>query len=106
MPILHECERKNGADADLRASVEKIVDIVVPRLLGALEDLRPVCVHGDLWGGNSSIARIGSRKTVEAVVFDPSVCSELLALSRLTVMVTDNYPIILGSRATRIVSTS
>jgi fructosamine-3-kinase len=74
MRILEESERKNGADGELRGCVESTVDVVVPRLLGGLKDVRPALVHGDLWSGNASRGVIGDGNgKAEGVVFDPSV---------------------------------
>jgi protein-ribulosamine 3-kinase len=60
-PILAACE---APDAELRELVEATAERVVPRLLGALGEVRPALVHGDLWSGNAA----GGR------VYDPSCC--------------------------------
>ena len=77
--ILKQAEQNNGRDASLHATVEKIVQEVVPRLIG--DDhlnggvgVTPVAVHGDLWSGNKGRAKIGGQGAVEDVVFDPSSC--------------------------------
>lgn len=76
MMILEESERKNGPDSELRRYVEQTVEIVVPRLLGKLKDVKPSLVHGDLWSGNASGGITGGAQddsTVEDVIYDPSV---------------------------------
>ncbi|KAI4199665.1 MAG: hypothetical protein LQ350_004456 [Teloschistes chrysophthalmus] len=76
--ILEKCERNNGKDAEVRAMVEKVVEKVVPRLIGdehlnGGKGVMPVVVHGDLWSGNKGRGRIGGKgAAVEDVVFDPS----------------------------------
>ncbi|EJD46889.1 fructosamine kinase [Auricularia subglabra TFB-10046 SS5] len=72
--ILLQNERVNGRDAELRTAIERTADVVVPRLLGHLQDVVPVVVHGDLWSGNKGRGRIGNTETAEEVVFDPSCC--------------------------------
>ncbi|KAI5787214.1 Fructosamine/Ketosamine-3-kinase [Geopyxis carbonaria] len=51
-------------DMELRETVDAVIARVVPRLLGALKEIRPVCVHGDLWSGNA----------LGAAVVDPAAC--------------------------------
>ncbi|EHK98832.1 hypothetical protein M7I_5341 [Glarea lozoyensis 74030] len=71
--VLKAGEKKHGIDTDLRNLVERMVEEVVPRLLGdghlkdaqTGRDVRPVVVHGDLWSGNWGRTREG-----EEVVFD------------------------------------
>ncbi|KAI4105145.1 MAG: hypothetical protein L6R37_002864 [Teloschistes peruensis] len=76
--ILEKCERNNGQDAEFRGLVERIVDKVVPRLIGdehlnGGKGVMPVVIHGDLWSGNKGRGRIGGKgAAVEDVVFDPS----------------------------------
>jgi len=83
--ILDAGEKAQGKDAELRGLVEKIVDGVVPRLLGEGhlksgkgddegKRIVPVVVHGDLWSGNHGVGSIGKDGVVEEVVFDPSSC--------------------------------
>ena len=72
--ILDQSERDNGKDGRLRSLVEKVIDVVVPRLLGDdhLNDgqgVTPVVVHGDLWSGNKGWGKIGDRNDWEDVVF-------------------------------------
>ncbi|KAK0752477.1 Fructosamine/Ketosamine-3-kinase [Schizothecium vesticola] len=63
--------RENGADRELEGTVGEVVRVVVPRLLSEeyLAGVRPVVVHGDLWGGNCGRTRGGEG---EEVVFDPA----------------------------------
>ncbi|SPQ20617.1 5abdc0d3-5e2a-4e37-8ab9-dfa23d91c169 [Thermothielavioides terrestris] len=70
--VFREAVRKNGPDKELAEAVEKVASAVVPRLLGRLEGVVPVVVHGDLWSGNHGRGRIGGKGGVEEVVFDPS----------------------------------
>ncbi|OAA67712.1 phosphotransferase enzyme family protein [Akanthomyces lecanii RCEF 1005] len=70
--ILRASVKKNGSDAELATAVETVADEVVPRLLGRVEDITPVVVHGDLWSGNHSRGRIAGHGGMEEVVYDPS----------------------------------
>lgn len=70
--VLREGGRKNGPDQELAKTVEQVAGAVVPRLLGRLENVMPVVVHGDLWSGNHGRGRIGAEGGIEEVVFDPS----------------------------------
>ncbi|EHY54853.1 hypothetical protein HRR83_005890 [Exophiala dermatitidis] len=89
LAILDRGEANNGPDSELRRTVERTVQEVVPRLLadghlGGSEGIRPVVVHGDLWSGNKSkgsfvgrgdqTAPGGAGAAVEDVVFDPAAC--------------------------------
>lgn len=88
LTILSSSEERNGSDAELRALVEKMASIVVPRLLadehlgynsqGEGEGIQPVVVHGDLWSGNADRGRIvgngAGEDGVGDVVYDPSAC--------------------------------
>lgn len=51
--ILEEDRRNNGADPQMDKLGKQCIDLVVPRLLGALEkngnSIKPVLVHGDLF---------------------------------------------------------
>lgn len=60
---------ENGGDGEMERVVREVVGRVVPRLLGGeyLRGVRPVVVHGDLWGGNCGRTREGGE-----VVFDPA----------------------------------
>ncbi|KAF1841301.1 Ketosamine-3-kinase [Cucurbitaria berberidis CBS 394.84] len=80
MFILHQAEKRNGREKDLRKLVEDTASTVVPRLLGDKhlnngKGVTPVVVHGDLWSGNASVGVIGNNKgEPEDVVFDSSAC--------------------------------
>jgi fructosamine-3-kinase len=51
--ILEEDTRTNGRDTEIEQLGKECVEVVVPRLLGALESegnsIKPVLVHGDLY---------------------------------------------------------
>ncbi|TPX09960.1 uncharacterized protein E0L32_008807 [Thyridium curvatum] len=72
--ILRQGRASQGADgaAQLAEAVERTAAVVVPRLLGRVQGVRPVVVHGDLWSGNHGRGRIAGRGGAEEVVFDPS----------------------------------
>lgn len=72
--ILNECIKNKGDDAELTESVEATAGRVVPRLIGdgTVKGITPVVVHGDLWSGNHSRARISGEHGSEEVVYDPS----------------------------------
>ena len=46
----------NGPWKELEASMERILELVIPKLIGALESdgrsVKPCLIHGDLWEGN------------------------------------------------------
>ena len=71
--ILAECKRTGDADAALEAMLGRVIDEVVPRLLGDdhLKGVRPVVVHGGLCSASHGVGSIGEGP-VEEVVFDPS----------------------------------
>ncbi|KAI4157969.1 MAG: hypothetical protein LQ342_007863 [Letrouitia transgressa] len=61
----------NGSWPEYDAACKQLIDVVVPRLLGALQsdgrEIRPTLIHGDLWERN-----IGTDKqTCRVVLFDP-----------------------------------
>lgn len=70
--IYRAAAKNHGPDKEVANAVEKTADKVVPRLIGAVKDIKPVIVHGDLWSGNHSTGQIGGEGGVEEVVFDPS----------------------------------
>lgn len=87
LAILERGEKNNGPDHELRRTVERTVQEVVPKLLGdghlgGKQGIRPVVVHGDLWSGNkgrgSFVGRDGmtpdTAGAAEDVVFDPAAC--------------------------------
>lgn len=66
--ILERCEAQHGKDRELRATVERVVNEVVPRLLqdghlGGTQGITPVVVHGDLWSGNKGSGVFIGRAT-------------------------------------------
>ncbi|KAI1772814.1 Fructosamine kinase-domain-containing protein [Hypoxylon cercidicola] len=61
----------NGPWPEYDAACKQLINVVIPRLLGALQSegrkVTPSLIHGDLWENN-----VGSHKeTREAVLFDP-----------------------------------
>ncbi|KAF1810944.1 phosphotransferase enzyme family protein [Eremomyces bilateralis CBS 781.70] len=84
--ILRACEENNGADAELRALVERTQREVCGRLIGdghlnGGEGVVPVVVHGDLWSGNWGRGRVERGEggkgefeegEVHEVAYDPS----------------------------------
>ncbi|KAJ6783147.1 hypothetical protein PWT90_01445 [Aphanocladium album] len=70
--ILKASVRNHGSDAELAAAVDKVAGKVVPRLIGRVENIRPVVIHGDLWSGNHARGQIAGRGGTEEVVYDPS----------------------------------
>lgn len=77
--VLQRGEERHGKDDELSGLVERVVERVVPRLLGdgnlgGEDGVVPVVVHGDLWSGNRGRGRIGGCDVIEDVVFDPSAC--------------------------------
>ena len=61
----------NGPWAEYDAACKQLTEVVIPRLLGALQsegrNITPALIHGDLWEHNVGI----DKKTVNIVVFDP-----------------------------------
>ncbi|KAK3941810.1 Fructosamine kinase-domain-containing protein [Diplogelasinospora grovesii] len=61
----------NGPWPEYDAACKQLLDVVIPRLLGALQsdgrDITPTLVHGDLWENNVGI----DKATGNIVVFDP-----------------------------------
>ena len=79
--VLGGGEGGRGVDAGFRGLVERVVERVVPRLIGDAHlnggrGVVPVVVHGDLWSGNAGKGIFGEREggVEEDVVFDPSAC--------------------------------
>ncbi|KAB5585586.1 Fructosamine kinase-domain-containing protein [Coniochaeta sp. 2T2.1] len=56
----------NGPRPDYDAACRQLIDQVIPRLLGALGDVTPTFIHGDLWENNVGI----DRHTGKVIVFD------------------------------------
>ena len=61
----------NGPWLEYDAACKQLIDVVIPRLLGALQsdgrDIKPTLIHGDLWEKNVGI----DKDTGKTIVFDP-----------------------------------
>ncbi|KAL8672799.1 MAG: hypothetical protein Q9168_002763 [Polycauliona sp. 1 TL-2023] len=61
----------NGPWPEFEAACTQLIDVVIPRLLGALQSdgrsITPALVHGDLWERNVGIDKV----TGEPIIFDP-----------------------------------
>ena len=61
----------NGNWSEYDAACKQLIDVAIPRLLGALQsdgrEITPTLIHGDLWEQNVGI----DMETGETVVFDP-----------------------------------
>lgn len=61
----------NGTWAEYDAACKQLIDVVIPRLLGALQSdgrsITTTLIHGDLWERNIGI----DIETGNIVVFDP-----------------------------------
>ena len=61
----------NGPWPEYDAACKQLIDVAIPRLLGALQsdgrEITPRLIHGDLWERNVGI----DMETGETVVFDP-----------------------------------
>lgn len=72
-------EENHGTDEELIDLLEKLIRVVVPRLLGngmlgGKKGIKPVLIHGDLWEGNRSKGRFDYRDGIEPVTYDPACC--------------------------------
>ncbi|MCJ1269015.1 hypothetical protein MMC22_008903 [Lobaria immixta] len=72
-------EKNHGTDAELHSLLDRVVNEVVPCLLGnghlgGRKGVQPALVHGDLWSGNKARGRVGEKGGVEDVTFDSSSC--------------------------------
>ncbi|KAL8645639.1 MAG: hypothetical protein Q9226_007208, partial [Calogaya cf. arnoldii] len=72
-------ESNHGTDTELYSLLNRVVNEVVPRLLGnghlgGRKGIQPALVHGDLWSGNKARGRVGGKGGIEDVVFDPGSC--------------------------------
>ena len=68
--LLGICERDlaiNGPWPELERATEHLANVVIPRLLGILQEdgrvLKPSIIHGDLWEGNMGI-NMGTGKSI------------------------------------------
>ncbi|KAL9003318.1 MAG: hypothetical protein Q9188_003794 [Gyalolechia gomerana] len=61
----------NGPWPEYDAACRQLIDVVIPRLLGALQsggrEIKPALIHGDLWEKNVGI----DKETGKPIVFDP-----------------------------------
>ncbi|KAF2435950.1 hypothetical protein EJ08DRAFT_580000 [Tothia fuscella] len=61
----------NGPWPEYDAACRQVIDVVIPKLLGALQsdgrNIEPALIHGDLWEQNIGI----DMETGETIVFDP-----------------------------------
>lgn len=64
--------KSNGKDGEFEMTLETVAEKVVPRLLGCVQGITPVTIHGDLWSGNHGRGVIAGQGGVEEVVYDPS----------------------------------
>ncbi|OQE43171.1 hypothetical protein PENCOP_c003G07814 [Penicillium coprophilum] len=64
-------KQTNGAWPEFEDACKQIIDVVIPRLLGALQSegrsIVPALIHGDLWEQNIGV----DMATGETIVFDP-----------------------------------
>jgi hypothetical protein len=68
--VIHYDKQMHGEWPEFAAVCEEIINVVVPRLLGVLQEdgrtLWPALIHGDFWEKNIALDRV----TKEIVVFD------------------------------------
>ena len=79
LSIQRQGQINHGTDDELKDWILKIVNTVVPALLGdgqlgGADGIKPVVVHGDLWQGNKMRGVIDGRTGIEDLIFDPSAC--------------------------------
>lgn len=72
-------EENHGTDTELRSLLDRVIEEVVPRLLGnghlgGRKGVSPALVHGDLWSGNKARGRVGGKGGVEDVTFEAGSC--------------------------------
>ncbi|KAF1999062.1 hypothetical protein P154DRAFT_577449 [Amniculicola lignicola CBS 123094] len=62
----------NGSWIELERAIDLVVNKIIPRLLGVLQQdgqsIKPCIIHGDLWEGNMGI----NKETGESLLFDAS----------------------------------
>jgi protein-ribulosamine 3-kinase len=79
-PVCKLVEKNHGVDIQLTSLLDRIVQEVVPRLLGnghlgsRKGGVQPALVHGDLWSGNKARGRVGGKGGIEEVTFDAGSC--------------------------------
>ncbi|KAK9451831.1 Fructosamine/Ketosamine-3-kinase [Limtongia smithiae] len=67
--ILDENTRINGIDPELQRLGNKVLDVVVPRLLSPVKS-SPSLIHGDLWRGNVGVSTDSQTGLSIPVVYD------------------------------------
>ena len=64
-------QEANGFEPKFNAVCKQVIDIVIPRLLGAMQsdgrEITPTLIHGDLWENNVGI----EKGTGRIIAFDP-----------------------------------
>ena len=69
--VLKYDDDTNGSWPELAAASEQLINVVIPRLLGALQsdgrEIKPALIHGSLWEQNIGI----DMETGDTIVFDP-----------------------------------
>lgn len=69
--VIRYDNQTNAPWPEYDAACKQLIDVVIPRLLGALQSegrrITPSLIHGDLWERNVGI----DKETGETVVFDP-----------------------------------
>ena len=78
-PVCKLVEKNHGVDTQLTSLLNRIVQEVVPRLLGnghlgRSEGVQPALVHEDLWSGNKARGRVDGKDGIEEVTFDAGLC--------------------------------
>ncbi len=71
MDVIKYDNETNGVWLEYGAACKQLIDVVIPRLLGALQSegrsIKPTLVHGDLWEQNVGI----DMETGDIILFDP-----------------------------------
>ncbi|KAL8940034.1 MAG: hypothetical protein Q9211_002465 [Gyalolechia sp. 1 TL-2023] len=69
--VIRYDNERNGPWPEYDAACRQLIDVVIPRLLEALQsegrEIRPALIHGDLWENNVGI----DKETGKTIVFDP-----------------------------------
>ncbi|KAL8910946.1 MAG: hypothetical protein Q9171_003813 [Xanthocarpia ochracea] len=72
-------EENHGTDTELHSLLDRIIQEVVPRILGdghlgGRRGIQPALVHGDLGSENKARGRVAGKGGIEDVTFDPASC--------------------------------
>lgn len=72
-------EENHGTDAELEELMDRLIRVVVPRLLengrlGGKQGVKPVLIHGGLWRGNQGKGKFDDVNGMEPFTFNPSSC--------------------------------